>query len=152
MRVVPLYRRVGAHCGAPNPSTFGLDPRTASDHARFQDEWEQLQRFSGLSPRSQGQSLALTVLYVPHSIDSGLRVQGYLAHKKQPPLLGPPWDPRYSPTVGSWWIAVSYERGTPVVASRGIPATVRGLGAVSLQGYLAYKKPHVPRTLPSACA
>ena len=28
-------------------------------------------------------------------------VQGYLAHKKQPPPLGPPYDPRYSPTVGS---------------------------------------------------
>ena len=27
-------------------------------------------------------------------------LQGYLAHKKQPPL-GPPYDPRYSPTVGS---------------------------------------------------
>ena len=28
-------------------------------------------------------------------------VQGYLAHKKQPPPLGPPQGPRYSPTVGS---------------------------------------------------
>ena len=28
-------------------------------------------------------------------------VQGYLAHKKQPPPLGPPCDLRYSPTVGS---------------------------------------------------
>ena len=28
-------------------------------------------------------------------------MQGYLAHKKQPPPLGPPYDPRYSPTVGS---------------------------------------------------
>ena len=27
--------------------------------------------------------------------------QGYLAHKKLPPPLGPPYDPRYSPTVGS---------------------------------------------------
>ena len=29
------------------------------------------------------------------------RLQGYLAHKKQPHPLGPPYDPRYSPTVGS---------------------------------------------------
>ena len=28
-------------------------------------------------------------------------VQGYLAHKKRPHPLGPPYDPRYSPTVGS---------------------------------------------------
>ena len=28
-------------------------------------------------------------------------LQGYLAHKKQPPPLGPPYDARYSPTVGS---------------------------------------------------
>ena len=28
-------------------------------------------------------------------------VQGYLALKKQPQPLGPPYDPRYSPTVGS---------------------------------------------------
>ena len=27
-------------------------------------------------------------------------LQGYLAHKKQPPPLGPPKDPRHSPTVG----------------------------------------------------
>ena len=27
-------------------------------------------------------------------------VQGYLAHKTQPPPLGPPYDPRYSPTEG----------------------------------------------------
>ena len=28
-------------------------------------------------------------------------LQGYLAHKKQPPPIGPPYDPRYSPTPGS---------------------------------------------------
>ena len=28
-------------------------------------------------------------------------VQGYLAHKKHPPSLGPPYDPRRSPIVGS---------------------------------------------------
>ena len=26
--------------------------------------------------------------------------QGYLAHKKEPPTLGPPQDPRHSPTAG----------------------------------------------------
>ena len=29
-------------------------------------------------------------------------LQGYLAHKKDPPSLGPPQDPRFSPTVGSY--------------------------------------------------
>ena len=28
-------------------------------------------------------------------------LQGYLAHKKQPLPLGPPYDPRYSPPVES---------------------------------------------------
>ena len=32
---------------------------------------EQLKRFLGLLPESQGQNLAVTVLYVPHSLDSG---------------------------------------------------------------------------------
>ena len=27
--------------------------------------------------------------------------QWYLAHNKLPPPLGPPYDPRYSPTLGS---------------------------------------------------
>ena len=40
-------------------------------------------------------------------------LQGYLAQKKQPRLLGPPDDPRYSPTVGSWQGGVSCEQGTP---------------------------------------
>ena len=41
-------------------------------------------------------------------------VQGYLAHKKQPPPPGPPKGPRYNPTVGSLEGGVSYERGTHV--------------------------------------
>jgi len=41
-------------------------------------------------------------------------VQGYLAHKKTPTRLGPPQEPRHGPTVGSYAVAVSYERGTPV--------------------------------------
>ena len=48
---------------------------------------------------------------VPSSLGSGcvdtpgkraaVRLQGYLAPKKQPNPLGPPYDPGYSPTVGS---------------------------------------------------
>ena len=38
-------------------------------------------------------------------------MQGYLAHEKPPPPLGPPEDPGHSPTVGSQGEA--YERGTP---------------------------------------
>jgi len=59
---------------------------------------EQLEKFQGLLPESQGHNLALTALCVPSSLDSKkatedprLRryipkpslVQGYLAHKKQ---------------------------------------------------------------------
>ena len=46
-------------------------------------------------------------------------VQGYLAHKKRYPPLGPPSGPRHSPTVGSWGSAVSHERGTPVAVAVG---------------------------------
>jgi hypothetical protein len=48
-------------------------------------------------------------------------VQGYLAHKKQPPFLGPSQEPRHGPTVGSHGGAVSYERGTLLVAPRPSP-------------------------------
>ena len=41
-------------------------------------------------------------------------VQGYLAHKKTPNPLWPPYEPRHRSTVGSQGIAFSYERGTPV--------------------------------------
>ena len=36
-------------------------------------KWELLQRIQRLLPESQGQNLALTVLNVPHSLDSGWR-------------------------------------------------------------------------------
>ena len=45
---------------------------------------------------------------------STLVLQGYLAHKKHPPSLRPPYGPRDRPTVGSYGGDVSYERGTPV--------------------------------------
>ena len=41
-------------------------------------------------------------------------VQGYLAHKKPLPRLGPPNEPRHVPTVGSYGMAISHKRGTPV--------------------------------------
>jgi hypothetical protein len=41
-------------------------------------------------------------------------VQGYLAHKKRHPPIGPSQGPTHGPTVGSLGGAVSYERGTPV--------------------------------------
>jgi hypothetical protein len=45
-------------------------------------------------------------------------LQGYLAHKKQPPPLGQSYDPWYGPTVGSYQEGgVSYERGTLVLRS-----------------------------------
>ena len=53
------------------------------------------------------------------SYERGMPVQGYLAHKKQPPSLGPPKDPRYSPTVGFYGGGGSYERDTPVMAFSG---------------------------------
>ena len=53
----------------------------------------QLARFDRLWSESQGQDLAVTVLHVLYSLDSGPKrqaTQGYLAHKKVPPPLGPP--------------------------------------------------------------
>ena len=47
---------------------------------------------------------------------STLNEQGYLAHKKPPPLLGPPLGPRHRPAVGSCKRAVSNERGIPVTS------------------------------------
>ena len=41
-------------------------------------------------------------------------LQGYLAHKEQPSPLGPPYDPGYGPTVGSYEGGVSHKRGTSV--------------------------------------
>ena len=72
---------------------------------------------------SQGQNLALTALSVPSWLDSAREqprgpgpcgLQGYLAHKKQPPSLGPPYGPRHSPTVGFKEGVVYHARGTPV--------------------------------------
>ena len=48
----------------------------------------------------------------PHTDARGL--QGYLAHKKQLPPLGPPQIPRQMAAVRSYGVGVSYERGTPL--------------------------------------
>jgi len=81
------------------------------------------------------------------------RIDGRLAHKKQPPPPGSPSGPRHSPTVGSYGGAVSYERGTPVdgrrqarrvraapSASRTL-ATRSGSAALGLTGYLSGDMP-----------
>ena len=41
------------------------------DSARFRAKREQLEMFQGLMPESKGQNLALTVLFVLYSLDSG---------------------------------------------------------------------------------
>ena len=45
--------------------------------------------------------------------------------RNSPPPLGPPQDPRSSLTVGSYGVAVSYERGTPA-GKKQEPRTCRG--------------------------
>ena len=50
--------------------------------------------------------------------ESTLDVQGYLAHKKQPPPPGPSQGPKHELTVGSWGGVVSSERFTPVAVYR----------------------------------
>ena len=57
----------------------------------------------------------------------GEGLQGCLAHKKQTPLLGPPQDPRHSPTVGAWRGADSYEPGIPIGAREASTWLCRGL-------------------------
>ena len=68
--------------------------------------------------------------------------QGHLAHKKQPPLLGPPWGPKHSPTVGPQGDAVSHERDTPVFSYGIACRRVNGLAqlcTVRTQVECAYK-------------
>ena len=58
-----------------------------------------------------------------------------------------------SPTVGSCGGAVSYERGTPVAGEGPKRSGEAWLSlGIGLQGYLAHKKMHSPRTLPQAYA
>ena len=69
-------------------------------------------------------------------------LQGYLAHKKMPTPLGPPYDPRHRPTVGSLGWRFSYERGTPV--GRGGECRERRRARVGMCGGEA---PPPPRTI-----
>ena len=50
------------------------------------------------------------------------------ADEKQPPPLGPPYDPRYSPIVGSQEGGVSYERGAPVGLVHDLRLVSAGVG------------------------
>ena len=54
-----------------------------------------------------------------------------------------PWVQAYCRILG---MVVSYERGTPVGLGFRLVVTACRAG-VSLQGYLAHKKPHSPGTL-----
>jgi len=68
-------------------------------------------------------------------------LQGYLAHKKQRSTLGAPCAPRYSPTVGSWGGAVSYERGTPVLDHSSCGGCVSGITLDATQGKISSQSP-----------
>jgi hypothetical protein len=47
-------------------------PPPAARGRRFEANREQVEKHQGLSPGSQGQNVALTVLYVPYSLESGV--------------------------------------------------------------------------------
>jgi len=66
-----------------------------------------------------------------------ISVQGYLAHKKPPLPLGPPYGPRRGPTVGCKGGAVAYERGNPVVRVPTLEATQGQVDGFS--GQVPYK-------------
>jgi len=46
--------------------------------------------------------------------------RGTLLVRTHPASLGPPYGPGHSPTVGSWEVVVSYERGTPAGREAGL--------------------------------
>ena len=72
---------------------------------RCRDRRDQLKRFQGLLPESQGQNLALTVLHVPYSLDSECAVQtalGFLRSARgvpAPSILSPTGVPRSQKTA-----------------------------------------------------
>ena len=68
------------------------------------------------------------------SSTASVGVQGYLAHKKQPPPLGPPQDPGYTGTVGS---CLGHYRGTSLIRNRNPVGRYGGLMSGALQGHLA---------------
>ena len=80
-------------------------------------------------------------------------LQGYLADKKMLPLRGPPWGPEHRPTAGSYGVAFSYERGTPVLESKDMHRTYMEGGRIPrlgikihVQGYLVYKETYTKET------
>ena len=70
--------------------------------------------------------ITLTLLFQGGEVPCQQRstgLQGYLAHKKQHPPLGPPCSHGHSPTVGAYWGAVCYPGGPAV------PRNFRALSA-----------------------
>ena len=83
-----------------------LDPEACT----IKFEWDRLCAVEGLRARNLPSKSCERACVCPRC--GG--VQGYLAHKKVLTPLGPPQEPRHSPTVVSEGGAVSYARGTPV--------------------------------------
>ena len=65
------------------PGLAGLRPH----NPRFRAKKEQPKRFEGLSPDSHGHNLALTVLYVPCSLDSGSSLPKAARPGCEPPTI-----------------------------------------------------------------
>jgi len=82
-------------------STLGL--RVIKKKKKMPSQWLQRLHWSHWSAESSECEWRVHPLRGPLT-----GVQGYLAHKKQPPPLGPPYGPRHSPNVGS------YSRGVGV--------------------------------------
>ena len=85
-------------CTMPS-HTWGLDAkRPQSPPATIFTAFSPLLAFQAPCERCQ-HTYAMNVLRCVG--DRPLLIQGYLAHKKPPPLPGAPQGPRHSPTVGS---------------------------------------------------
>ena len=81
--------------------------------------------------RVAGQNLALTVLYLPYSLDSGKNERVSRAQVVPPRPKGSAW------TTSS----------TAAIPGNSILASGLGFRGFVVQGYLTYKKTHLPRTL-----
>ena len=94
--VVPLWHRIHgesplsprwkrSHGGVTHravcvPHRAFLATVTCSYRVRFRVGREPFKTFQGLLPERQGQNLALTLSYVPYSLDSGERVETHTPH------------------------------------------------------------------------
>jgi len=100
----PPYDHHRANYAGPGP---GFRKSGHAPKACWWSPFWQLSTHSVNFPRTMSQSgkgLQPQILETPRiSLFSHgwYHLQGYLAHKKQPPPPGPPQDPRYSPAVGS---------------------------------------------------